>query len=76
VIARDQRNASQPTALAPAAAISTHRQEREATGSLARQDRQTARRLVKRMTTSTQSPQHSAPQSAHTPAAGAWQYAQ
>ncbi len=45
-------------------------------GVAATQVAQTARRLVRRITSSTQSAQQRAPQSAHNPAAGAWQYTQ
>jgi hypothetical protein len=45
-------------------------------GASAAHDRQMARGTDSRSTTSTQSPQHKAPHSAHGPAATAWQYTQ
>ena len=60
------------TAAARTSAATNHSQRPGAAGGSAdTHEWQTARRLVKRMTISTQSAQQGAPQSAHTPAAGA-----
>jgi len=71
-----QRTIAQSAAPASTAAATHRHHARGGAAGASRHDRQTARRLVNRITISTQSPQQSAPQSAHTPAAGAWQYAQ